>query len=84
MSEITRLQRLGQTGTHPSIVPGCASFASCIDLPRAYAIRIDIHAIEGTIQTLLAAGIGMDYDMIFGHIARIEQIGLGQALTSFS
>ncbi len=56
MSEIARLQRLGQTGTHPSIIPGCASFASCIDLSRAYAIKIDIHAIEGTAQTLLAAG----------------------------
>ena len=84
MSEIARLQCLGQTGTPPSIVPECASFASCIDLSRAYAIKIDIHAIEGTAQTLLAAGKGIDYDMMSGHIARIEQIGLGQALTSFS
>jgi hypothetical protein len=69
MSEIARLQRLGQTGTHPSIIPGCASFASCIDLSRAYAIKIDIHAIEGTAQTLLAAGKGIDYDMMSGHMA---------------
>ena len=56
MSDITRLQSLGQTSTHPSIIPGCASFASCIDLSCAYAVKVDMNAIESTAQSLLAVG----------------------------
>ena len=84
MSDITRLQSLGQTGTHPSIIPGCASFASCIDLSRAYAVKVDMNAIEGTAQSLLAVGKGIDLDIMSDHMTLIEQRGMGKALTSFS
>ncbi len=56
LSEITCTQSLEQTGTHPSIIPGCASFASCIDLSRAYAVKIDIDAIESQQRPCLLTG----------------------------
>ena len=79
-----RSQRLGQTGTHLSIIPGCASFASCIDQSRAYAVKVDMNAIESTAQTLLAAGKGIDCDVMSRHMTLISQMGMGQALLSFS
>ena len=84
MSKTTCLQSLGQTSTHPSIIPGCASFASCIDLSRAYAVKVDIDAIESTAKTLLAAGKGIDHDVMSDHMGRIQQMGMSAALLSFS
>ena len=84
LSEITCTQSLEQTGTHPSIIPGCASFASCIDLSRAYAVKIDIDAIESTAESLLADGKGIDHGVMSGHMNLIQQIGMSSALLSFS
>jgi len=83
LSDITS-QSLEQTSTHPPIIPGCASFASCIDMSRAYAIKVDIDAIESTAKTLLAAGKGIDHDMMSGHMDLIQQRGMSAALLSFS
>jgi len=83
ISDITS-QSLEQTSTHPPILPGCASFASCIDLSRAYAVKVDIDAIESTATTLLAAGKGIDHDVMSDHMDRIQQMGMSAALLSFS
>ena len=83
LSDITS-QSLNQTSTHPPIIPGCASFASCIDLSRAYAVKVDIDAIESTATTLLAAGKGIDHDVMSDHMDRIQQMGMSAALLSFS
>jgi len=77
-------QSLEQTSTHPPIIPGCASFASCIDLSRAYAVKVDIDAIESTAKTLLPAGKGIDHDVMFDHMDRIQQMGMPAALLLFS
>ncbi len=83
LSDITS-QSLEQTSTHPPIIPACASFASCIDMSRAYAIKVDIDAIESTAQTLLADGKGIDHDVMSGHIDLIQRMGMSSALLSFS
>ena len=73
-----------RTGSHRQIIPGCVSFAACVDLSRAFALKVDIDAIEATASTLLANGKGIDRDVMSQHMLTIQRQGMGKALSQFS
>jgi hypothetical protein len=41
---------------------------------------VDIDAIESTAKALLAAGKGIDHDVMSDHMDRIQQMGMSAAL----
>ena len=61
-----------RTDTHRQIIPGCVSFAACVDLSRVYAHKVDIDAIEATASTLLADGKGIDHAVMSQHMLAIQ------------